>query len=200
MRRALLLRLTRKLRANWACIRKHCRDGIEGLSCNFLPRSTSTAESIGASTKSRNSSAAPRSRTQANPPNAESRNGAIVIGLLPARGTPMSARITTPQVEVQDDQADDGLDVPEFLKISAERRKQAWLEFDGRRPSTPTPGRELTETERLYRASIERDKAAKRAADELRFQVMRAKAAADRAERQSIRQAVEEGRVRARPR
>jgi hypothetical protein len=31
---------------------------------------------------------------------------------------------------------DDGLDIPEFLKISAERRKQAWIEYD-RRQSTP---------------------------------------------------------------
>ena len=27
---------------------------------------------------------------------------------------------------------DDGLDIPEFLKISAERRKQAWIEYDNR--------------------------------------------------------------------
>jgi hypothetical protein len=31
---------------------------------------------------------------------------------------------------------DDGLDIPAFLKISAERRKQAWIEYD-RRQHTP---------------------------------------------------------------
>jgi hypothetical protein len=57
-------------------------------------------------------------------------------------------------------QADDGLDIPEFLKISAERRKQAWLKFDARHSSKPAPafGRDLTETERAYRASIAREK------------------------------------------
>src|SRR5262245_27797357 len=95
--------------------------------------------------------------------------------------------------EQQDDRADDGLDIPAFLKISARRRKQAWLKFDARHPSKSTPAfsREMTETEHLYRASIERDKAAKRAADEVRFQAMRAKAAAEKAERQAVRQAVE---------
>jgi hypothetical protein len=28
--------------------------------------------------------------------------------------------------------ADDRLDIPEFLKISAKRRKQAWIEYDQR--------------------------------------------------------------------
>jgi hypothetical protein len=105
----------------------------------------------------------------------------------------MSAANTIPPVKRQDD---DGLDIPEFLKISAERRQQAWIEFDARRSSTPTPtptpGREMTKTERLYRASIERDKAAKRAADEVRFQAMRAKAAAEKAERLAVRHAVEQ--------
>jgi hypothetical protein len=52
----------------------------------------------------------------------------------------------------------------------------------------------MTKTERAYRASIERDKAAKRAADEVRFQVMRAKAAAEKAEREAVRHAVEQRR------
>jgi hypothetical protein len=104
------------------------------------------------------------------------------------------ANITSPIKQQADDQADDGLNIPEFLKISAERRKQAWLEFDARHSSKPTPAfsREMTETERLYRASIEREKAAKRAADEIRFQAMRAKAAAEKAEREAVRQAVEQ--------
>src|SRR5262249_17826867 len=104
----------------------------------------------------------------------------------------MSAAHSISPVQQQDDQADDGLDIPEFLKISTGRRKQAWREFDARRSSTPapTPGRELTETERAYRASIARERVAKRAADEIRFQTMRAKAAAEKAERQAVKQAV----------
>jgi hypothetical protein len=109
----------------------------------------------------------------------------------------MSAANITPQVKRQaDDQADDGLDIPEFLKISAERRKQAWLEFDARPPLKPIPtfGREMSETERLYRASIEQEKAAKRATDEVRFQAMRAKAAAEKAERMAVKRAVDHQR------
>jgi hypothetical protein len=110
------------------------------------------------------------------------------------------ANITSLIKQQADDQADDGLNIPEFLKISAERRKQAWLEFDARHSSKPTPAfsREMTETERLYRASIEREKAAKRAADEIRFQAMRAKAAAEKAEREKReqRRAVAGGRGR----
>jgi len=107
----------------------------------------------------------------------------------------MSAANITAQLKQQaGDQADDGLNVPEFLKISAGRRKQAWLEFDARHPSKPVPtfGREMSETERPYRASIEREKAARRAVDEVRFQVMRAKAATEKAEREAVRQAVEQ--------
>jgi hypothetical protein len=94
---------------------------------------------------------------------------------------------SNPQAEL----ADDGLDIPEFLKISAERRKQAWIEFDARRSSAPAPGRALTETELAYRRSIERDKAAKRASDEIRFRSMRAKAAQERAERQAIQKIID---------
>ena len=103
----------------------------------------------------------------------------------------MSAPNITPQVERQDDdQADDGLDVPDLLKLTAADRRLAWE----RNPSRPMPafGRAMTETELAYRASIERDKAAKRAADEIRFQAMRAKAAAEKAERQTVKQAVEQ--------
>jgi len=32
---------------------------------------------------------------------------------------------------------DDGLDIPEFLKLSAERRQKAWEEYDRRRMQTP---------------------------------------------------------------
>jgi hypothetical protein len=104
----------------------------------------------------------------------------------------LRADITLP-IERQDGQVGDNLDIPEFLKISAKRRKQAWLEFDAHRPQPiPTFGREMSATERAYRASIEREKAAKRAADEIRFQSMRAKAAAEKAERQAVQQAVEQ--------
>ena len=108
----------------------------------------------------------------------------------------MSAANTTNTSERQDDQDDDGLDIPEFLKISAERRKQAWLESDARRPSKPIPpfDREMREVERAYRASIERDKAAKRAADKVRFGAMRAKAAADKTERMAVKRAVDQQR------
>src|SRR5262249_53874917 len=76
----------------------------------------------------------------------------------PPKSFPMPAANIIPPVDRQaDDRADDGLDIPEFLKISAERRKQAWLEFDARHPSKPIPtfGREMREVEHAYRASIE---------------------------------------------
>lgn len=89
----------------------------------------------------------------------------------------MSAVIIIPEFDRQaDGQADDDLLVPEFLKISQEDRRRGWE----RQPpkSMPAFGRELTEIERLYRQSIEAERRAKRAADEVRFQAMRAKAAA----------------------
>jgi len=52
----------------------------------------------------------------------------------------------------------------------------------------------MREVERAYRASIERDKAAKRAADKVRFEAMRAKAAADKAERMAVKRAVDQQR------
>jgi hypothetical protein len=47
------------------------------------------------------------------------------------------------------------LDIREFLTLSPAQRVAAWK----RQPPKPMPafGRELTETERLYRASIERE-------------------------------------------
>ena len=101
----------------------------------------------------------------------------------------MSRADITPQASRQDD---DGLDVPAFLKISAADRRRAW----NRHPPKPMPafGRELSETERTYRASIERERAAKRAADEIRFEAMRAKAAAEKAEHQAVEQAIQQQR------
>lgn len=52
---------------------------------------------------------------------------------------------------------DDGLDVPAFLILSAAQRREGWE----RNPPKPMPmfGRVLTETERQYRASKDRDEA-----------------------------------------
>jgi len=104
------------------------------------------------------------------------------------------ANIITEANRQADDKADDGLDIPDLLKISAERRKQAWREFDARHRSETPPvfGREMREVERAYRASIERDQAAKRAADEVRFEAMRAKAVAEKVEREAVKQAVDQ--------
>src|SRR5262249_13483776 len=101
----------------------------------------------------------------------------------------MSATNILAPVERQADLVGAKLDIPDFLKISAENRRRAWAHVQSK--SFPTFVRELTETERAYRASIEREKAAKRAADEIRFKTMRAKAAAEKAEREAIKQAVE---------
>jgi hypothetical protein len=122
-------------------------------------------------------------------------SGAVFVSGHPGQEvSPMSAANNTSPVQRQDDQADDSLDIPAFLKISAQRRKQAWREFDARRSSTPAPapGREMRETERAYRASIERDRAAKRAADEIRFRQLRAKTAADKAARAAVQLAVKQ--------
>ena len=53
------------------------------------------------------------------------------------------------------------LDIPEFLTLSPAQRVAAWK----RQPPKPMPafGHELSETEKLYLASIEREKAAKKA-------------------------------------
>jgi len=98
------------------------------------------------------------------------------------------ANIITEANRQADDQANTGLDIPQFLKIPAQDRRRAW----DRRPPKPIPAfdRETREVERAYRASIQRDKAAKRAVDEVRFHAMRAKAAAEKAEREAVRQAV----------
>jgi|SRR5213595_3943805 hypothetical protein len=90
----------------------------------------------------------------------------------------------------------DDLDIPAFLKLTAEQRRAAWA----RQPAKPIPAfsREITDTERAYRASIEAQKAERRAADELRFRAMRAKAAAEKAERHAVKQAVQEERDRTR--
>ena len=82
-------------------------------------------------------------------------------------------------------------DIPAFLRIPQEERNAAWA----RNPPKPMPtgfgGRVMTDTEKLYRASIEREKAAKRALDEPRFEEMRLKEKKDKAERDAVATAVE---------
>jgi phage terminase Nu1 subunit (DNA packaging protein) len=85
---------------------------------------------------------------------------------------------------------DDGLSVPDFLRISAEDRRRAWERSPPR--STPALERKRTATEIAYYASIAAEMAAKRAADAIRFKVLRARAAAEKAERQAIKQSVKQ--------
>jgi hypothetical protein len=75
-------------------------------------------------------------------------------------------------------------DIPEFLRIPQEIRNASWQ----RNPPKAVPGYgwEPTATEVLYRESIERDKAIKRELDRPRFEAMRAKAAADKAEQAAL--------------
>lgn len=84
----------------------------------------------------------------------------------------------------------DNSDIPNFLRISPEDRRRAWE----RNPPKPLPafGREKTEAEIAYYASIKAEKSARRSRDEVRFKIMRAKTAAEKAERQRIKQAIEE--------
>jgi len=102
----------------------------------------------------------------------------------------MSAPNIISEIKQQDELADDGLSIPNFFKLTAADRRPAWE----RNPSRPLPafGREMTATERAYRASIELDKAVKRARDEVRFRQLRAKAAAEKAERAAVQLAVKQ--------
>lgn len=84
------------------------------------------------------------------------------------------------------------LDIPEFLKLSAEERRAGWQRNPPR--AMPAFGREISETERLYRASIERDKAKQRAIDEQRFREMRERDAQDKAEREAVAAEVQRNR------
>jgi hypothetical protein len=75
----------------------------------------------------------------------------------------------------------DALAIPRFLRISQADRAKAWEKS----PPKPIPnfGREITETERLYRASIEHDRARKRVIDEQRWAELKTKREAEKAER-----------------
>ena len=93
----------------------------------------------------------------------------------------------------------DDLEIPDFLRVTPEdaaKRKLAWE----RNPPRPMPvfgGREPTETERLYRESKERDRKARIERDRPRFEAMRIKAAAEKAELDAVkRAAAEESRLR----
>lgn len=89
---------------------------------------------------------------------------------------------------------DDYPDLPDFLRITQAERNAAWVA----NPPKPLPkgfgGRVRTETERLYYASIVRDKAKKRAEDEQRFRELRAKAAAEQAGLATVAAAVKKSR------
>jgi hypothetical protein len=87
--------------------------------------------------------------------------------------------------------SDDDLDIPDFLRVTPEdaaKRKLAWE----RNPPKPMPmfgGREPTETERLYRESKERERLARIERDRPRFEAMRAKARAEKAELDAVKAA-----------
>jgi len=96
--------------------------------------------------------------------------------------------------------SDDDLDIPEFLRVTPERaaaRRQAWID----NPPKAMPafaGHQSNETQRLYRESIERDKARKRELDRPRFEAMRAKAAAEKAELDAVKAAAAKAKWRKR--
>jgi hypothetical protein len=83
----------------------------------------------------------------------------------------------------------DDMDIPAFLRIPQEVRKAAW-ERNPPKAAQSFSGRELTETEKAYRASKEYDKALRRERDRPRFEAMRAKAAAAKAELDAVKHAV----------
>ena len=82
----------------------------------------------------------------------------------------------------------DDLAIPEFLRLSKEARAEAWI----RKPPRPMPsfGREMTETERAYRASIEHDKARQRAINEQRWAELRERQQEEKAARAQVALAV----------
>ena len=83
---------------------------------------------------------------------------------------------------------DDGLDIPEFLRLSKETRAEAWI----RKPPKAMPGfgRTFSETERAYRASIEHDKARARVIAEQRWAELRERQQEEKAARERVALAV----------
>ena len=88
----------------------------------------------------------------------------------------------------------DDLEIPTFLRLTAQQRKQAWLDHPPTTCARNSTGIKLTETERLYRASIERDKALKRELDQQRWAELKARKLADKAERDGVKRAVRQAR------
>ena len=82
----------------------------------------------------------------------------------------------------------DDLDIPEFLRLTKQQRAEAWI----RQPPRPMPsfGRELSETERAYRASIEHDKARARVIAEQRWAELRERQQEEKAARDRVALAV----------
>jgi hypothetical protein len=95
------------------------------------------------------------------------------------------------------DNNDDRLDIPEFLKISQEQRKQAWTEYDARKATPASNSRVISETERLYRESIERGRAiAKYYRDRARYAFFEKKRS-EQAEIDAVKKAAREAHQRA---
>lgn len=82
-------------------------------------------------------------------------------------------------------------DIPSFLRLTAEQRRQGWLDHP---PYVPT-ARPLTEAERERKADDMRKQALKRALDEQRWAALREKANADKAERAAVARAVRQSRM-----
>ena len=87
---------------------------------------------------------------------------------------------------------EDDLDIPEFLKISAEHRKAAWVEYYRDHPARkqePT-GWQPSQVEKDYLASKKRDKALKYVIKEPERKARYAQKKAETAEIQSVKDAV----------
>lgn len=87
--------------------------------------------------------------------------------------------------------SDIDLDIPDFLRVTPEEaaRRKLWWEKNPPKAMPSFGGREPTETERAYNESKERDKALRLERDRPRFEAMRAKAAADKAELEAVKHA-----------
>lgn len=83
--------------------------------------------------------------------------------------------------------------IPRFLRLTQEERNAAWV----RNPPRPMPEfYERNATQLAYLESIERDKAAQRAKDEVRWAILKARKAAEKAELALVAVAVKRGRRR----
>jgi hypothetical protein len=85
------------------------------------------------------------------------------------------------------------MDIPAFLIIPQDRRKQAWVEWLQQHHHTSAhtqSGRVETETERLWRTSRDRDKAKRDAINRPKYDEQLKKWAAINAEKKAIKAAV----------